>query len=144
MKKQESGRSMVEMLGVLAIIGVLSVGGIAGYMLSMNRFRANNLIDKASKFATIAYSTVQTGAAMGKTISATEVIFSDQKLGTIDTTGGESITMGSIDSDGTVKVKVGFGTQGVCETARSILGITATENVCGASDFELTLDFKQS
>ena len=26
----ESGRSMVEMLGVLAIIGVLSVGGIAG------------------------------------------------------------------------------------------------------------------
>ena len=27
----ESGRSMVEMLGVLAIIGVLSIGGIAGY-----------------------------------------------------------------------------------------------------------------
>ena len=27
---QESGRSMIEMLGVLAIIGVLSVGGIAG------------------------------------------------------------------------------------------------------------------
>ena len=27
----ENGRSMVEMLGVLAIIGVLSVGGIAGY-----------------------------------------------------------------------------------------------------------------
>ena len=26
----QSGRSMVEMLGVLAIIGVLSVGGIAG------------------------------------------------------------------------------------------------------------------
>ena len=31
MMKNESGRSMVEMLGVLAIIGVLSVGGIAGY-----------------------------------------------------------------------------------------------------------------
>ena len=28
MKKLESGRSMVEMLGVLAIIGVLSIGGI--------------------------------------------------------------------------------------------------------------------
>lgn len=26
----EKGRSMIEMLGVLAIIGVLSVGGIAG------------------------------------------------------------------------------------------------------------------
>ena len=29
-KSEQSGRSMVEMLGVLAIIGVLSVGGIAG------------------------------------------------------------------------------------------------------------------
>ena len=30
-KTDQSGRSMVEMLGVLAIIGVLSVGGISGY-----------------------------------------------------------------------------------------------------------------
>ena len=29
------GRSMIEMLGVLAIIGVLSVGGIAGYSKAM-------------------------------------------------------------------------------------------------------------
>ncbi len=28
-KNDQSGRSMVEMLGVLAIIGVLSVGGIS-------------------------------------------------------------------------------------------------------------------
>ncbi len=27
----QCGRSMIEMLGVLAIIGVLSIGGIAGY-----------------------------------------------------------------------------------------------------------------
>ena len=33
MMKNESGRSMVEMLGVLAIIGVFSVGGIAGYTI---------------------------------------------------------------------------------------------------------------
>ena len=50
-KKHESGRSMVEMLGVLAIIGVLSVGGIAGYSLSMRRHRANGVVDLASKFA---------------------------------------------------------------------------------------------
>lgn len=30
-KIDEAGRSMIEMLGVLAIVGVLSVGGIAGY-----------------------------------------------------------------------------------------------------------------
>ena len=28
--KMENGRSMVEMLGVLAVAGVLSIGGVAG------------------------------------------------------------------------------------------------------------------
>ena len=49
----ESGRSMVEMLGVLAIIGVLSIGGIAGYTIAMNRYRANEIIDTAAKLAVI-------------------------------------------------------------------------------------------
>ncbi|MDO4161730.1 MAG: hypothetical protein Q4D80_01835 [Pseudomonadota bacterium] len=35
------GRSMIEMLGVLAIIGVLSVGGIADYSKAMQRFKFN-------------------------------------------------------------------------------------------------------
>ena len=39
--KSQSGRSMVEMLGVLAIIGVLSIGGIAGYSYGMDKYRAN-------------------------------------------------------------------------------------------------------
>ena len=49
----ESGRSMVEMLGVLAIIGVLSIGGIAGYTIAMNRYRANEIVDTAAKLAVI-------------------------------------------------------------------------------------------
>ena len=44
MKKMQSGRSMVEMLGVLAIMGVLSVGGIAAYTFAMNRHKANEII----------------------------------------------------------------------------------------------------
>ena len=43
--KSQSGRSMVEMLGVLAIIGVLSVGGIAGYNTAMDRHRANQVLN---------------------------------------------------------------------------------------------------
>ena len=35
------GRSMVEMLGVLAIVGVLSVGGIAGYSKAMMKYKMN-------------------------------------------------------------------------------------------------------
>ena len=47
-KNYESGRSMVEMLGTLAIIGVLSVGAIAGYSYGMNKYRANQTIHDIS------------------------------------------------------------------------------------------------
>ena len=50
----ESGRSMVEMLGVLAIIGVLSIGGIAGYTRAMRNWRANEIIDAANKVVVLA------------------------------------------------------------------------------------------
>ncbi len=66
-KKLESGRSMVEMLGVLAIIGVLSVGGIAGYSLSMRRHRANQIVDYVSKFALTSYSKCQKKVLDGDT-----------------------------------------------------------------------------
>ena len=39
--KLSAGRSMVEMLGVLAIIGVLSVGAIAGYSKAMMKYKLN-------------------------------------------------------------------------------------------------------
>ena len=42
------GRSMIEMLGVLAIIGVLSVGGIAGYSKAMEKFKVNKAISEYS------------------------------------------------------------------------------------------------
>ncbi len=44
----ETGRSMVEMLGVLAIIGVLSIGGIQGYTYAMNKYRANNVLNEVN------------------------------------------------------------------------------------------------
>ncbi len=52
MKINESGRSMIEMLGVLAIIGVLSVGGIAGYSKAMSKYRTNKMIDQATMLIT--------------------------------------------------------------------------------------------
>ncbi len=44
-KKSQSGRSMVEMLGVLAIIGVLSIGGIAGYRTAMKQKNYNDFAE---------------------------------------------------------------------------------------------------
>ena len=49
--QNESGRSMIEMLGVLAIIGVLSVGGIAGYSKAMMKYRINKTIEQTTLIA---------------------------------------------------------------------------------------------
>jgi len=47
----ESGRSMVEMLGVLAIAGILTIGGIAGFNYAMDRAKANDILDGVNKRA---------------------------------------------------------------------------------------------
>ena len=150
MKKLESGRSMVEMLGVLAIIGVLSIGGIAGYVLSMNRYRANNLIDLASKYASLAYTANATAEAFNKTKpTSSNFAFSDAGLGTIDST--ESIVLKSVGkTTGTgsaattdpkvVVVDVTFQSKDVCGTAATILGLADTCTSKGT----LTIDFKQN
>jgi len=49
--EKENGRSMIEMLGVLAIIGVLSVGGIAGYSKAMQKYRINKSIEQITLIA---------------------------------------------------------------------------------------------
>ena len=48
----QSGRSMIEMLGVLAIIAVLSVGGISGYSKAMEKWKIDKTIDYLTQIAT--------------------------------------------------------------------------------------------
>ncbi|MBP5343848.1 MAG: hypothetical protein J6Y85_02080 [Alphaproteobacteria bacterium] len=72
----ESGRSMVEMLGVLAIIGVLSIGGIAGYTRAMRNWRVNEILDAASKVA-----------AMVETKLATESLTYNDMVGSTGAVG---------------------------------------------------------
>lgn len=52
MKDNQFGRSMIEMLGVIAIIGVLTVGGIAGYSKAMEKYRINKTANQISYIAT--------------------------------------------------------------------------------------------
>ena len=51
MKNNENGRSMIEMLGVLAIIGVLSVGGITAFGTMFNRYKINETQIQANAIA---------------------------------------------------------------------------------------------
>ena len=81
-KEKESGRSMVEMLGVLAIIGVLSVGGIAGYTTAMNKHRANQILNGASVRAIVVSTQIQRGSA-----APTLGEFTDNEVGGATFTG---------------------------------------------------------
>ena len=101
----ESGRSMVEMLGVLAIIGVLSIGGIAGYTMAMNRYRANEGLAAANLLRIEAIAQDKAGA-----LSYTDV-FSGANL----PSGVTSITA---TNDG--KVTVTYKDSDVASVARDV------------------------
>ena len=45
-KGDESGRSMVEMLGVLAIMGLLAIGGIMAYRYAVTKYQANETFNE--------------------------------------------------------------------------------------------------
>ena len=89
-KTKESGRSMVEMLGVLAIIGVLSVGGIAGYTTAINKHRANQILNGASVRAIVVSTQIQRGS---ETPTLSE--FTDNEV------GGARFGTGVQNADGT-------------------------------------------
>ena len=62
-RRVESGRSMVEMLGTLAIIGVLSVGSIAGYRYAMDNYYTNEILAGASQRAVLVAAQIISGNA---------------------------------------------------------------------------------
>ena len=57
----QSGRSMVEMLGVLAIIAILSIGGIVGFRLAMNYYQANQIAHEMNMMRTDAQIKIAQG-----------------------------------------------------------------------------------
>ena len=80
----ESGRSMVEMLGVLAIIGVLSIGGIAGYTMAMNKYEANEIINTIVQAAI--HCRTKTPPASGNINMMTAVDASSKYFATLECT----------------------------------------------------------
>ncbi len=130
-KKLESGRSMVEMLGVLAIIGVLSVGGIAGYSLSMLKHRANQVADLVSKFALVNYANCQKSIIDGDTENigyCPRISFENSGVGSLPA-GVAKISVSSTapasDTGGDeVIVNVEFNDKKLCQAVGSISGIS--------------------
>ena len=144
MKKNESGRSMVEMLGVLAIIGVLSVGGIAGYTMAMNRYRANEVVDYANKYAVIVYSGWMTAKMMNNgTVPAgyTNPKFSETGLfGANSSVNNTNLSVTSVNEDGvTILMKFAADQKRTCQATATSLGITDN-----CEDSQISYTYKQS
>ncbi len=59
--QSQSGRSMVEMLGVLAVIAVVSIGGIVGYRLAMNHYQASQIAHEMNMMRTDAQIKIAQG-----------------------------------------------------------------------------------
>lgn len=53
----ETGRSMIEMLGVLAITAVLSVGGLTAFSKTMEKYRINKTIDQIANIVSAMQTT---------------------------------------------------------------------------------------
>ena len=122
MRKNESGRSMVEMLGVLAIIGVLSIGGIAGYTLSMNRYRANAIVDAANKYASLVFGSCQAQLATKQQALAE---CEPPTVAALGITAPDGVTIGSevedVTETGVAVVVSDFPTTGVQDAYAAIV-----------------------
>ena len=120
-KINQSGRSMVEMLGVLAIIGVLSVGGIAGYSKAMAKFKLSKAMDQATTVITN-IRTLYSGNPNYSSLSASAAI----RMGAIPTEmlngkSPNSATEAYNAFNGTVEVWQGYsGTNGGVQTFKVI------------------------
>ncbi len=112
---EQSGRSMIEMLGVLAIIGVLSVGGIAGYSKAMNKFKTNKVADNVSMLVAnikTLYAQQNTYAGLNNGTAVSMGVVPDE-LGTAYSGTGDSATATLTNAfNGPVFIKASNGTNG--------------------------------
>ena len=123
MKTKENGRSMVEMLGVLAIIAVLSAGALAGYSKAMYKIKMNKMIEQISTIA----MNVQTLAANDSEHSMTDQWLYENQL-TAGFVPQEMIKDGKIWSPFKNRVSISpsiSGTENNLEIA--ISGITSSQ-----------------
>ena len=98
----QTGRSMLEMLGVLAIIGVLSVGAILGFRQAMNRHKANLILNDVS----LAFEELATHETTGAVSRYQVTAFTPESRHTL---------YAKRDANGNDSVEVAGVVQGVCE-----------------------------
>ena len=134
-KSEQSGRSMVEMLGVLAIIGVLSVGGIAGYSKAMAKFKTSKALDQVSTtVAKVAYNafngevTISATTVSGRANAGFTLVFSGlSKEACVQMASSD---WGSGSGSGLVSVQAGTATAGTTASGTLPLNLATAAGGC--------------
>ena len=129
-KRSQKGRSMVEMLGVLAIVGVLSVGGVYGYGVAMKKHKANELLHQASMLATTISAQIQSKGQLPQNIEN----FGNSKYGTFGTP--EKV------NDEQFKMEITGMDSAVCEQMEKMSGGMVRKAEC--DDTTLTLTYNNN
>jgi type II secretory pathway pseudopilin PulG len=108
---------MVEMLGVLAIVGVLSVGGVYGYGVAMKKHKANELLHQASMLAATVSAQIE---SLGGDLPETITDFGSTNYGKFSTSVTQTedkkkfvLTIENVDSSVCDQLKEGGMVQGV-------------------------------
>jgi len=143
----ESGRSMVEMLGVLAIIGVLSIGGIAGYTQAMRRYRANEMLNAISMLAVTAKTRTAGGVvqyvdAYPGAASITGMTISSSDSGSTTCGTSSNFCADTTASTGVVTVYAKISTEDDCKALKSMIDGTSLMNTttsCSGADTVLQI-----
>ena len=128
-RKNESGRSMVEMLGILAIIGVLSAGGVYGYGVAMKKHKANELLYQASMLA----SSIAAQIASGKTDLVLEN-FGNSSNGSFSSVKGPDGSSNYQSGDDKFTMQITGMDSAVCKQMQGMKGGTVRSVSCGTPD----------
>ena len=132
----QAGRSMIEMLGVLAIVGVLSIGAIAGYSKAFYKFKINRTMEDLSsfvanvkeKFANVpSYTNLDSKLAYNLALFTDDMVKHCESISDVaninpssseETSGGDKIVVSTVNSIGTTCLSSWLG-GGVAISANS-------------------------
>ena len=135
---------MVEMLGVLAIMGVLAIGGIAGYRYAMDKYNANEILNEVRKRAV----TASQQRILGRTIDLSEWsnTIQDHPVTTADNYNGDTsffaLTVSGIEKsvcDHVIKEKILFAVE---EKVGEV--VVGEDTTCAEGNNAITFAFKNT
>ncbi len=121
------------------MISVLTIGGYAGYTTAMKRYHVYEIIDMASKYATISYTAYEANRAQhdGKIVGFVAPTFCSTKLAEVTSeSNGEPVCKvngakikTAFPSPTAVNLKIVFDLPETCSSATASLGKNARQTV---------------